>query len=105
MQESRMKYLIQALLAVVAFTFAMSVHAQTALTLRGTITDSSGGAVANAHVAIEDQASGFHASHPTDADGNYEFAQILPGRYKITVTSSGFATQSKEAQLLVSQPL
>jgi hypothetical protein len=51
MQESRMKYLIQALLAVVAFTFAMSVHAQTALTsLRGTITDSSGGAVANAHV-------------------------------------------------------
>jgi protocatechuate 3,4-dioxygenase beta subunit len=56
-------------------------------------------------MSIEDQASGSHASHPTDADGNYEFAQILPGRYKITVTSSGFATQSKEAQLLVSQPL
>jgi hypothetical protein len=84
---------------------AMSIQAQTALTsLRGTVTDSSGAAVANAQLVIENQASGFHASRATDSGGGYEFPQIPPGTYRITASAAGFGTQSKEAELLVNQP-
>lgn len=82
-----------------------SLHGQTASTsLRGTVTDPSGSIVPGASVTIENQASGFHASVMTDASGAYEFVQIVPGRYKVTVRVAGFATQSKEAEFLVSQP-
>jgi hypothetical protein len=81
------------------------LRAQTGLTsLRGTVTDPSGGTVPNATVVIESQASGFHMTRATDGSGAYEFPQIPPGKYKITVKVPGFGTQSKEAELLVNQP-
>jgi hypothetical protein len=84
---------------------AASLHAQTALTsLRGTVTDPSGGTVPDATVVIENQASGLHITRTTDTNGAYEFAQIPPGQYKITVKMAGFGAQSKQAELLVNQP-
>src|ERR1700730_9799167 len=84
---------------------AASLHAQTALTsLRGTVTDPSGGTVPDATVVIENQASGLHITRTTDTNGAYEFAQIPPGQYKITVKMAGFPAQSKQAELLVNQP-
>lgn len=100
-----MSHLKQVLLLVVVLVCAESLHAQTALTsLRGTVADSSGGAVAGAQVLLEDPATGLHKTQATDQNGAYEFAQIPPGRYKISVTSTGFGTQSKGAELLVNQP-
>jgi hypothetical protein len=93
------------LLLLLVLMYPRFLPSQTALTsLRGTVTDSSGGAVAGAPVVLENQASGLHVSHTTDANGAYEFPQIPPGKYKISVTSAGFGTQSKEAELLVNQP-
>jgi hypothetical protein len=84
---------------------AHSLCGQTALTsLRGTVVDPAGGVVAGAQVELENAASGFHASTKTNPDGSYEFPQISPGRYTIKVTMAGFGTQSKQAELLVSQP-
>jgi hypothetical protein len=86
-------------------SLANSVVGQTALTsLRGTVTDPSGAVAPGAQVDIEDTAGGFHATTKTDSNGAYEFPQIPPGRYAITVTMTGFAAQSKQAELLVSQP-
>jgi hypothetical protein len=63
-----------------------------------------GRSVAGAEVSLDNTATGFHASHSTDASGAYEFPQISPGKYTITVTTAGFGRQSKQAELLVSQP-
>jgi hypothetical protein len=72
--------------------------------LRGTATDPSGAILASAEVSLENPATGLHASHLTDPNGGYEFPQIPPGKYTITVTKSGFGKQVKAAELLVSQP-
>jgi len=94
-------------LALVVFLVAHTgfVHSQTAVTsLRGTVTDPSGAVVPAVEVVLNNPGSGFHVSRTTDANGDYTFLQIPPGRYTITVSKAGFAEQSKEAELLVSQP-
>jgi len=79
--------------------------AQTGLTsLRGTITDSSGAVLSGVTVTVENAATGFHASATTDANGAYEFPQLVPGKYTIATSKSGFGKQTKAAELLVSQP-
>lgn len=95
------------LLALFLFSlaFPVIVSSQTGLTsLRGTVTDPSGARVAGAEVTLDNPSTGFHASHTTDASGAYEFPQISPGTYTIAATTSGFGKQSKQAELLVSQP-
>ncbi|PYU65331.1 MAG: hypothetical protein DMG49_24530, partial [Acidobacteria bacterium] len=85
--------------------FADCVPAQTGLTsLRGTVTDPAGAVVPGAQAELKNNATGFHSTTKTDSNGAYEFPQISPGRYTITATMTGFAAQSKQAELLVSQP-
>ena len=85
--------------------FPLLAWSQTGMTsLRGTVTDPSGALLAGAEVTIEEPATGFHAVHRTDPSGAYEFPQIPPGNYTITVIKAGFGKQAKTAELLVSQP-
>ncbi|MBZ5548310.1 MAG: carboxypeptidase-like regulatory domain-containing protein [Acidobacteriia bacterium] len=85
--------------------FPLLIWSQTGLTsLRGTVTDPSGAMLAGAAVTLENPATGFHTAHSTDQNGAYEFPQIPPGKYTITVTKAGFGKQAKTAELLVSQP-
>src|SRR5207249_5321629 len=82
--------------------YAVSVSSQTALTsLRGAVTDPSGGVVPNVRVALDNKATGAHMTRTTDSSGEYSFLQIPPGQYTVTVTMTGFGTQSKGAELLV----
>ncbi len=98
-----LKYVFHLFALVVACV--VCVQSQTALTsLRGAVTDPSGGVVPNAQVALDNKATGAHMSRTTDSNGEYSFLQIPPGRYTVTVTMAGFGTQSKEAELLVNQP-
>jgi Carboxypeptidase regulatory-like domain len=97
------KRFLSLLLFLVAYTVPM--RSQTGLTsLRGTVTDPSGAVVPNAQVALDNIATGLHLTRVTDLNGEYSFLQILPGRYTITTTGTGFASQTKQAELLVSQP-
>lgn len=66
------------------------VWSQTGLTsLRGTVTDSSGAVLAGAEVSLENPSTGFHVVHTTDQSGAYEFPQIPPGDFTITLTKAG----------------
>ena len=81
------------------------VFAQTATTsLRGTIKDPSGAVVPGAVITINNAANSQTLSTKADASGQYQFAQVSPAKYTITVTATGFGDQSKTAELLVSQP-
>jgi hypothetical protein len=82
-----------------------SVFAQSANTsLRGVIKDPTGALVPGAKINLVDNATGLSFSAVTSASGEYQFTQIPPAKYDITVTATGFGTQSKTAELLVSQP-
>src|ERR1700737_431225 len=65
-------------------------------TLSGTITDSSGAAVANAEVVIKNSATGITKTAPTNTDGFYSAANLLPGDYEVAVSATGFNTEVKK---------
>ncbi|HXJ87859.1 MAG TPA: TonB-dependent receptor [Candidatus Binatia bacterium] len=90
------------------FLIAMSTLAlgQSGTTsLRGTVTDPSQAAVAGAKVTLASPERGFARSVMTNATGNYEFLQLQPGNYQLTVEMSGFRkSEQQHIQLLVDTP-
>ena len=84
---------------------ATLASAQTATTsLRGVIKDPSGALVPGASITLLDKANGQTLTATASATGLYSFPQIPPAKYDITVTVSGFGSQTKTAELLVNQP-
>jgi len=58
--------------------------------LSGSVTDASGGSIANANVQIVNSQTNQTRSAKTDNDGRFVFTEILPGTYSLTVDNSGF---------------
>src|ERR1700694_2047345 len=65
-------------------------------TLSGTITDPSDKFVPQAQIAITNVATGITTTVTTNSDGFYIAANLLPGEYKVTVSASGFAAESRK---------
>jgi hypothetical protein len=59
-------------------------------TIAGTVTDSSGAAVAEAAIALTNLDTGETRNAKTGAAGNYTFVNILPARYKVEAEKAGF---------------
>ncbi len=60
----------------------------------GTVTDATGGAVANAKITVTDQTKNTSSEVTSNESGNYERNQLIPGTYAITVEAPGFSKQS-----------
>ena len=56
----------------------------------GTVTDSTGAAVANAKITVVDKDKGTSAEVRTDDSGNYTKGQLIPDTYSVTVEATGF---------------
>jgi hypothetical protein len=81
------------------------VFGQTSTTsLRGVVKDPSDALVPGAAITLANQATGNAYHAVTNSSGYYIFPIVVPERYRITVASSGFATQTVTAELLVGQP-
>ena len=95
-----------ALLALCALVCPPIASPQAATTsLRGTVTDSSGAAVAHAKVVLSAPERSFDRSTTTGTAGEYEFQQLPPGTYQLTIEMAGFRTSvSKDVQLLIATP-
>lgn len=91
-----------------AFFFAIStlISAQTATSsLRGTITDPKGAILQGATVVLANSATGYSRTTKSGNDGVYQFLEIPPATYTLTVTALGFATVKQDkVSLQVSQP-
>jgi hypothetical protein len=91
--------------AMVASFFLPAARAQQATTsLDGVVTDPAGSVVPGATVTITRQATGQVQATTTNARGEYQFSQLSPGTWTVTVSAGGFATQSQAGNLLVSEP-
>jgi hypothetical protein len=64
-------------------------------TLLGTVTDSSGAAVANAKVLLTETNTGISHTSRTNESGNYVLPDLPPGTYTITAEQSGFKRASR----------
>jgi hypothetical protein len=72
-------------------------YAQTGSTgaLTGTVTDPSGAAVSVAQVVLISDATGEKHQMTTNADGTYVIPLLLPGKYKIQISQTGFNTATR----------
>jgi hypothetical protein len=87
---------------LISCSFAFGQTATTSL--RGVVNDPSGALVPNATVTLVNKSIDKTLTATTNASGAYEFLQIPPARYVITVSAQGLGSQSKSAELLVNQP-
>jgi hypothetical protein len=94
------------LLVVLSLSFSLLISAQTATTsLRGTVTDPKGAIVQGATVTLTNAATAFSRTAKSGADGVYQFLEVPPATYTLTVNAAGFATVRQDrVTLQVSQP-
>jgi len=65
-------------------------------TIAGSVQDSSGAVVANAHVTLTNADTGLVLQRDTNASGVYVFSPVKIGNYKLNATAAGFQTTSQE---------
>lgn len=68
------------------------LSAQITTSLRGTVSDSSGGVVANATVRIKNKETGTIRETKTGSSGEYFVSGLMVGTYDLEVATAGFAT-------------
>jgi len=87
-------------------SFSAVVWAQTATTsLRGTVSDANGAVLPGVTVTISDHQTGFSRDAKTDDQGVYQFLQLPPSTYVVTVNAPGFAPLKEEhLRLMVNSP-
>ena len=80
--------------------------AQTATTsLRGTILDPNGSVVPDAEITLTSAEIGLTLTAHSDKNGSYQFRDVRPATYNLTVTAKGFATFKQTGLVLqVSTP-
>ena len=82
--------------------FSAPLKAQVAgAAVTGTVTDSSGGEIANAQLAAKNGSTSLVTTTTSNSDGFYNFPNLLPGDYQFTVTAPGFTTKVLSITLTV----
>src|SRR6202035_5537880 len=72
--------------------FGNLIYAQTGTTsLRGTVSDSKGAVLPGAAVTVTDKETGYSRNVKTDDHGEYQFLELPPSTYTVTVRGGGFA--------------
>jgi hypothetical protein len=94
------------ILLAAVLLFCCSLIAQTATTsLRGVITDPKGAVMQGATATLINPATGYSRTVKSGNDGVYQFLEVPPATYTLTVTTPGFATMKQDKViLLVNQP-
>jgi Carboxypeptidase regulatory-like domain/TonB dependent receptor len=84
------KWAVRSLALVLAFS---PLHAQSLGTILGTVTDSSGGAVANADVLAVSAATNLQVKAQTTSNGSYQISNLPIGTYTLTFSKTGFQSE------------
>jgi hypothetical protein len=91
--------------SVITFGTSLAYGQVGTTSVRGTVTDKSGGAIVGAKVTLTNAAQGFVRTSTTNGTGAYEFIAIPPGDYSITIEAAGFRKYEHTGlQLLVNAP-
>ena len=80
-----------AIFSVALILSSCALSQTTNATLRGTVTDASGGAIAGATVTLLEPRTGQTVGHATSNNGgDFEFVELKPGTYELRCTASSF---------------
>jgi hypothetical protein len=92
-----MRSSLAAFLSALVFLFSQLLWGQATTALKGTVTDPTGASMPGATVVLRSAETGLTRTTETGIAGEYEFLQIPPGSYKLTVTAAGFAGHERPA--------
>jgi hypothetical protein len=96
MAQINCRNLIGLSIVAISMIFDGQVHGQsTFASLRGTVRDPSGAAIANATVTVTSDATQVSREARTGQTGTYAVFDLAPSIYKITIAAPGFATQHR----------
>src|SRR5580704_17140923 len=79
-----------AISALLLVFLASNAQAQFEAKVQGTVTDGKGATVQGANVALTDEATLVSKSTTTSAEGFYQFNEVAPATYTLTVEAKGF---------------
>jgi hypothetical protein len=88
------------LLLFVVFGFTLAAFGQNTASIKGTVTDSSGAAVAGAKVTVKNIDLGITRTTQTNSVGDYEVPALKPGTYSVEVQMQGFQPQQAKNVVL-----
>src|SRR5437764_1069851 len=80
-------------LSLLIMALAVAGMAQTTASIKGTVTDPSGAAVAGAKVVVKNTAQGIERTTQTNSSGDYEVPALPPGHYTVEVQGQRFQHQ------------
>src|SRR5215467_827441 len=84
---------------------AVTLGQSATTSLHGTVTDAKGAVVVGANVTITNPAVGLSREAKTTDQGEYQFLELPPGTYELTVSARGFSNAiAKGIQLIVRTP-
>lgn len=99
-----MRRLTSVMLTVLLLASFAPVFGQTRGTLSGAVTDPKEAAIVGAAVILKNTATGAEYKTVTNAQGNFQFTSVEPGKYTATVEAAGFKkTELTEITVEVSQ--
>ncbi|MGA8594329.1 MAG: carboxypeptidase regulatory-like domain-containing protein [Bryobacteraceae bacterium] len=93
---------------LLALIFPAALWAQSITTgaVTGIVTDPTGGGIADANVTLTGLATNASQTTQTGTHGDYRFAFVAPGAYKVEVTESGFQSKAIDNLVVVAgQPI
>src|ERR1700693_3815252 len=76
--------------ALLLVLLASNAQAQFEAKVQGTVTDAKGATVQGANVTLTDEATQVSKSTTTSAEGFYQFNEVAPANYTLTVEAKGF---------------
>src|SRR3982751_4226866 len=85
--------------------FSQLCSGQFSASIQGIVQDPSGATVPKAKVVLLNTATQVSQETTSNDNGEYRFASLAPGAYKITASASGFAATEVNATLATSQNL
>src|SRR5467141_4963249 len=104
--KSRVIFSLLVVLALILCTSPAARAQNFTGSVRGTVTDEQGAAIAGADVMITNIDTSYSRSDKTDKDGSYSFQSLPLGRYTLNVSGQGFkAFQEKDIVLHVNDSL
>jgi hypothetical protein len=93
--------LLVSLLCLPTLTFSQSATSS----LHGTITDAKGLVIAGASLTLSNAETGYSRTTTTDGQGTYQFLEVPPAKYVLSIVAPGFAKVKRENVVLqVSSP-
>ncbi len=85
--------------------FTRNCFPQASTSLGGRVTDKSGAIIPGASVKVVSVTTNASRESTTNGSGEFQFSQLAPGRYNLTVSAAGFEPSEKNGMdLLIGQP-